>query len=120
MYTYATSFNSAKRNKIEAQLLQHNIDILAVTETWFTPDAIPNIPNYNLMRHDRISRKGGGVAIYSKKTVKVAEVYLHTSTNKAATGSEAVWVGIYARNERILVGCVYRPLILTAKAIVRY
>ena len=48
------------------------IDILAVSETWFNStisDDEVGITGYNLHRKDRVSCRGGGVALYVKSTI---------------------------------------------------
>ena len=57
-------------NKIDDLLLSaktQQLDILCITETWLNEDIsddIVSLPNYSLMRDDRLSRRGGGVAIW--------------------------------------------------------
>ena len=49
---------------------QQNADVIMVTETWLT-DAIPDealhIPDFTIVRKDRPTRRGGGVAIYIRE-----------------------------------------------------
>lgn len=45
------------------------VDVICVTETWFSydlDDSHFNINNYRLIRNDRTHKKGGGVAIFAK------------------------------------------------------
>ena len=52
-----------------------NVDIIACTETWFhkdISDCYINIPNYDIFRCDRRDRKGGGVCVYVKKSLKAS------------------------------------------------
>ena len=49
-----------------------NALVVAVTETWLSPDVLDsevthNFPNYSLLRCDRESRQGGGVALYIRE-----------------------------------------------------
>lgn len=50
-----------------------NIDIIAVSETWFTEkvnDNVVQIPGFRVIRHDRKKKRGGGVALYVKSSLK--------------------------------------------------
>ena len=52
-------------------------DLLCLTETHLTPailDSMIDISGFNVLRSDRETHKGGGVAVYYKKTLKIAEV----------------------------------------------
>jgi len=47
----------------------YNIDLAAVTETYFKAkhcDSIVAIPDYTLLRRDRTRHRGGGVAVYAR------------------------------------------------------
>lgn len=47
----------------------HNYDIICLSETWLSDAVSDNtvmLNNYNLFRHDRQNKVGGGVAIYAK------------------------------------------------------
>ena len=64
---------------LEADLNNKDIDICVVSETHLTPempDAIVNIPGYNIFRRDRNwsgldSRRKGGIAIFSRSNLDV-------------------------------------------------
>lgn len=68
---------------LEADLRSQDIDVCIVSETHLStnmPDAVVNIPNYNVFRRDRgwadlDKRKKGGVAIYVRDSLKVLDVY---------------------------------------------
>ena len=70
----------AKPNAIEqlgAELIGYDVDVAVITETHLKkkhPDSCVDIDNYVLFRRDRVRRKGGGVAIYVRQSVK-ATVY---------------------------------------------
>jgi hypothetical protein len=67
--------------------------------------SVVNVSNYNLFRRDR-SSTGGGVCIYVRADILASEVndeFLNDS------GVEQVWAEIKAGDEKILVGCMYRP-----------
>ena len=49
-----------------------NFDIVAVTETWLKPvvgDHVIAIPDYNLIRNDRLHKGAGGVAVYVRNGI---------------------------------------------------
>ncbi len=59
--------------------MNSNLDFLALSETWLstsTPTCMIDVPGYSCYRKDRPSRRGGGVIIYIKDTLKCAEVKL--------------------------------------------
>ena len=68
---------------LEADLRSQDIDVCVVSETHLStnmPDAVANIPNYNVFRRDRgwadlDKRKKGGVAVYVRDSLKVLDVY---------------------------------------------
>ena len=68
---------------LEADLRSQDIDVCVVSETHLStnmPDAVVNIPNYNVFRRDRgladlDKRKKGGVAVYVRDSLKVLDVY---------------------------------------------
>ena len=48
------------------------IDIIVITESWLRQDVsntMASIANYSIVRNDRISRKGGGVAMYLRSGI---------------------------------------------------
>lgn len=54
-------------NPIKSKIAASHCDIIAITETFLQPeipDAHLQVPDYNLYRLDRVSRDGGGVALY--------------------------------------------------------
>ncbi|XP_047132604.1 uncharacterized protein LOC124811288 [Hydra vulgaris] len=64
--------------------------VVAVFETWFRNDSVPNIDGYNLYRKDRCDgRRGGGVAIY------ITDLFNSHEVNQFYTNSlEQVWVSV--------------------------
>ena len=62
-----------KVNQIHNLLIDYNIDILCLCETWLRSDVTDielQINGYHLYRCDRTSRRGGGVAIYARMADK--------------------------------------------------
>ncbi|XP_065679099.1 uncharacterized protein LOC101234374 [Hydra vulgaris] len=88
-----------------ASIETYNPKIIFVAETWWHESSITNIENYMLFRKDRVSSRGGGVAIYvdtSLKPNEVSEIVLLDSP-------EQIWCEISYGSEHILLGCIYRP-----------
>ncbi|XP_065679842.1 uncharacterized protein LOC136094153 [Hydra vulgaris] len=79
--------------------------VIAISETWFRNDSVPNIDGYSLYRKDRLDgRRGGGVAIY------ITDVFNSHEVNQFYTNLlEQVWVSVKFNNKHILIGCIYRP-----------
>lgn len=57
-------------------IIKNNVQILCVNETWLKPNQkYINLPtNYQIIRQDRINRKGGGVAIIHHKNIKIQTI----------------------------------------------
>ena len=64
----------AKSNAVDiltTEVLDNNVDVVAISETWFTKRVAVN--GYSLIRKDRSNRKGGGVCFYIKNGVSFEE-----------------------------------------------
>lgn len=89
---------------VKNAILLHDIDIMAMTETWLD-DSISNnllhIQGYNIHRVDRLSR-GGGVGVYVKTNIK----YDVFTTNKHI---EQIWMKINVNWVNIAFGVIYNP-----------
>ena len=48
-------------------------DIILLSETWLNQHSYINIPNYHIIRRDRIAGQHGGVAIFIKKNIPFQE-----------------------------------------------
>lgn len=86
---------------------QSNVDVICVSETWFSASITDNIINtsdYNVVRNDRRS-VGGGVAIYIKKKFSFKPVSKSTEDNKI----EYVFIESMIHNRKTLIGSIYRP-----------
>ena len=88
----ARSLNN-KFSDFEATLdtYHKNIHIVAVTETWFSPEnpaAACQLPSYRQFHRDRQNQIGGGVALYVSEDLNVQEVF----TELVPTHLEVLWV----------------------------
>jgi len=70
-----------KQEELEATMLLESYDLIAITETWWdkSHDWIVAIDGYRLFRRDRQGKRGGGVALYIKKSVQCGELSLKSS-----------------------------------------
>lgn len=109
LYTNATSFNSSKRDEIEAKAAIERPHIMFFTETWFSAHTAASIANYTTHRKDRATC-GGGVALYTRNDITSHEL---TGPNLSRIDAlpllECVSRVLTHNGERILASCVYRP-----------
>lgn len=81
-------------------------DVIAVSETWLTPNILTDdisLDGYTFLRRDRNrAGRGGGVGIYIKNNYQ----YISLENNE---NIEDIWVRIICGNLNLVIGCVYRP-----------
>ena len=97
-------------DQLRAIVSKENIDIIAITETWINSNskhflAEFHIPGYNLFKFDRVGRRGGGVAVYIRVSLKSC----NKSNIKTNSDNESIWVEIGEGNESVVIGVIYRP-----------
>ena len=86
------------------------LHVLCVSETWLKnsiPNSLINIPNYVLLRNDRLGKSAGGVAVYLRSDLK-ATVLSH-SPNQYTAQTEYMILEVTVNHQRILLSVVYRP-----------
>lgn len=95
-----------KLDDIKAFVVNENVDVLCLSETWLSPmfpSNIISIPEFVLLRQDR--RDGyGGVAIYLKNNIQYSIIHTdHTI--------EQLWirVGGISSHRSLAIGVVYNP-----------
>ena len=103
-YTNATSLNN-KMPELRASIEIDRPKLIFITETWWNQSSVPNLESYTLYRNDRMTSRGGGVAIYVDNSIKSSE----TAEPSLLNAKEQVWCVITAGSESILLGCIYRP-----------
>lgn len=81
-----------------------NIDVVAVSETWFKTSSAVDVSGYNIYRKDRVGKTGGGVAVYVRQDHKV-EVLLCSDAHQ----SDYILLSITIKGTKILLACIYRP-----------
>lgn len=107
----------ANIEEVRSDLLDGSIDIVALSETWLhsqCSDSLLQVPNYNLFRHDRLTKvpngktkRGGGIAVYIKTDF---DVKLWPSLSVSNADLELFCVSCkLGSNKRINLFIVYRP-----------
>ena len=72
--------------EIKMLMLMNDFDLFAMSETWLSStwtDPELAIDNYTIYRYDRNDAKGGGVAIYIKKTRLFVDELIFSTKNQA-------------------------------------
>lgn len=90
--------------ELTATIHKFNYDIIAVSETWLTPDIDTinlRIKNYSFFRKDRTTR-GGGVGFFVRDC-------LCCGVMPAGDVIEQLWLSFRVRSASYVVGVVYRP-----------
>ena len=91
---------------------KYSFDIIAVTETWLKND--PNlleyvkIDGYNMHYNNRVDRRGGGVGIYIKESIKYK---LRDDITRSDQELEHLWIEIEGKNKhsKSLLCVTYQP-----------
>ena len=91
---------------------KHSFDIIAVTETWLKND--PNlleyvkIDGYNMQYNNRDGRRGGGVGLYIKDSIKYK---MRDNITRSDPDLEHLWVEIEGKNKhsKSLICVAYQP-----------
>jgi len=106
------AWSIAKPHAIEqltAELIGYDVDIAVISETHLKPskhsDSVVNIDGYALFRRDRQGRKGGGVAIYVRRSLSAAV----WSIPDLDPLYELLWVKVSRGNDVTFVGALYHP-----------
>lgn len=103
----ARSLHGLKLDYVKNVFENSLVDVICVTETWYNNDIscdFYKIKGYNLFCNNRVNKKGGGVAIYVKSSIKAKIV---SKSDKSEV--EFINVEIYDSISKILVSCVYNP-----------
>ena len=82
------------------------IDIVAVSETFFKDSSNMEIPGYNVFSVNRNEKRGGGVALYVREGIN--SKILCKSTGESSQ-PEFILMDITLNSEKILVMSIYRP-----------
>lgn len=91
----------------ELRLITRQYHVIGVTEIWASSnisDAELHIDGFTMFRQDRKHCKGGGVVLYVKDHLSVAE---HTKLNEVDF-HETIWCTVHLSTVKMLVGVCYR------------
>jgi len=92
--------------QLAADLSNYNIDVAAISETHFKTkhtDSVVTIDGYTLLRRDRKVRRGGGVAMYVRKSYTCSPtVWTYSADDRTY---ELLWVQVGAA----FIGVIYHP-----------
>ena len=109
--------------KLREMTINEDPHLIAISETWLDetiPDNKVNLPNYHIVRHDRIKKGGGGVCLYIRNDITSYSV-IETSRNVVPTEytkqSEYIFVKINFNKNTLLICVVYRPPTVSLRSI---
>jgi len=88
-------------------VLLESYNLIALTETWWDEfhDWSVAINGYRLFRRDRQAKRGGGLALYIKKSIQCEELSLKNSDEQV----ESLWVRDRGNKGNLVVGVCYTP-----------
>ena len=95
-------------DEITNLLVETRLDVLAVSETWLYPNAnscLYNIKGYNILRHDRINKRGGGVCIYSRNDLNTKIIPISYEFDQP----EMLAVELTNGTNKIAIAVLYKP-----------
>ena len=87
-----------------------NIHAILVSETFlkpFLPSSSFSLPNFHLIRNDRIGKGGGGVAIYLRNHIPFS--ILSKSDSKYSESAEHLFIEVLIGRAKLLLGVFYSP-----------
>ena len=91
------------------KLLENQIDILALNETFLEPKFKFHLPGYDIYKNDRLVGTKGGVAILVKKGIIVNQEWKNEHFN-VINDNEALAVEIQLQNgDKVILATIYCP-----------
>ena len=102
----------AKSHAVDAlatEVKNSDADIVAVSETWFNkniPDSCVAIDGYNLIRKDRVNKKGGGVCFYVRNDIICKKCHFESCN----LWIEIEWIQVIYADTVYYISCCYYPL----------
>ena len=103
----------SKQSKLTSMLQtcigNHLIHIATINETWLSKDNehLLNIPDYNVIKKNRIGKKGGGVCILVHKSLYYKEI--DAINNLKFKHIEQISIKLKLQSKNLLVSSLYRP-----------
>ena len=95
--------------ELQNYLLENQIDILALNETFLKPKFKFHLPGYDIYKNDRLVGTKGGVAILVKKGINVNQEWKNEHFN-VITDYEALAIEIELQNgDKVILATIYCP-----------
>ena len=99
-----------KRKELQNYLLENQIDILALNETFLKPKIKFHLPGYDIYKNDRLVGTKGGVASLVKKGTTVINKEWKNEHFNVITGNEALAMEIELQNgDKNILATIYCP-----------
>jgi len=93
---------------LAADLAGYCIDVAVISETHLKQKHYDHnfaIDGYSMFRHDRVGRRGGGVAVYVSRRL-IADVWEHPGGKSTF---ELLWVCVQLHQRHFVIGALYHP-----------
>ena len=98
-----------KRKELQNYLLENQIDILALNETFLKPKIKFHLPGYDIYKNDRLVGTKSGVAILVKKGIIVNQEWKNEHFN-VITDNEALATEIELQNgDKVILATIHCP-----------
>ena len=98
-----------KQKELQNYLLENQIDILALNETFLKPKFKFHLPGYDIYKNDRLVGTKGGVAILVKKGIIVNQEWKNEHFN-VITNNEALAIEIELQDgNKVILVTIYCP-----------
>ena len=98
-----------KRKELQNYLLDNQIDILALNETFLKPKFKFHLPGYDIYKNDRLAGTKGGIAILVKKGIIVNQEWKNEHFN-VITDNESLAIEIELQNrDKVILATIYCP-----------
>lgn len=94
-----------------SSFVSSNIHAILISESWLKPSLLTHhfsLPGYQLIRNDRIGKRGGGVAIYLRSHISYKFI-CSSSQPPASNSTENILLEVLLSNSKILLGVFYSP-----------
>lgn len=101
---------SAHFDEFQALFSDLTFDAILVSETWLKPSLSSNIfliPGYTLIRNDRINKRGGGVGIFIKGSLKYKLIAASPAPYNELP--EYLLIEVDMHTQKLLLGVIYKP-----------
>ena len=98
-----------KRKELQNYLLENQIDILVLSETFLKPKFKFHLPRYDIYKNDRLVGTKAGVAILVKKGIIVNQKWKNDHFN-VITDNEAFALETELQNgDQVILATIYYP-----------